>query len=77
MGNSMQSINRIFTFLNINAQGKDKLIRAMKEPPVRTSARIAGSTLPPNALAIASYANDEQYAVIREKHVLVICHSWY
>ncbi|MGV2527052.1 UNVERIFIED_CONTAM: 4'-phosphopantetheinyl transferase, partial [Bacillus thuringiensis] len=57
MGNSMQSANRIFTFLNANVQGKDKLIRAMKEHPVRTSARIAGSTLPPSALAIASYAN--------------------
>ncbi|MEC3034137.1 4'-phosphopantetheinyl transferase, partial [Bacillus thuringiensis] len=62
MGNSMQSANRIFTFLNANVQGKDKLIRAMKEHPVRTSARIAGSTLPPSALAIASYAsaNDKQ-----------------
>ncbi|OUA88670.1 hypothetical protein BK706_17155 [Bacillus thuringiensis serovar leesis] len=29
----------------------------MKEHPVRTSARIAGSTLPPGALAIAIYAN--------------------
>ncbi|EJR01699.1 hypothetical protein II5_04496 [Bacillus cereus MSX-A1] len=57
MGNFMQSANRIFTFLNANVQGKDKLIRAMKEHPVRTSARIAGSTLPPSALAIASYAN--------------------
>ncbi|AZJ21535.1 4'-phosphopantetheinyl transferase [Bacillus wiedmannii bv. thuringiensis] len=57
MGNSMQSANRIFTFLNANVQGKDKLIRAMKEHPVRTGARIAGSTLPPSALAIASYAN--------------------
>ncbi|MBG9832107.1 hypothetical protein ABE50_30765 [Bacillus wiedmannii] len=56
----MQSANRIFTFLNANVQGKDKLIRAMKEPPVRTSARLAGSALPPNALAIASYANDKQ-----------------
>ncbi|HDW3056225.1 TPA: 4'-phosphopantetheinyl transferase [Bacillus cereus] len=62
MGNSMQSANRIFTFLNANVQGKDKLIRSMKEHPVRTSARIAGSTLPPSALAIASYAsaNDKQ-----------------
>ncbi|MGE6962666.1 LPD38 domain-containing protein [Bacillus thuringiensis] len=57
MGNSMQSANRIFTFLNANVQGKDKLIRAMREHPVRTSARIAASTLPPSALAIASYAN--------------------
>ncbi|MGQ7110254.1 hypothetical protein ACUOFC_12620, partial [Escherichia sp. TWPC-MK] len=29
----------------------------MKEHPIRTSARIAGSTLPPSALALASYAN--------------------
>ncbi|MED2748963.1 4'-phosphopantetheinyl transferase [Bacillus thuringiensis] len=57
MGNSMQSANRVFTFLNANLQGKDKLIRSMKEHPIRTSARIAGSTLPPSALAIASYAN--------------------
>ncbi|OUB10739.1 4'-phosphopantetheinyl transferase, partial [Bacillus thuringiensis serovar yunnanensis] len=57
MGNSMQSANRIFTFLNANVQGKDKLIRTMKEHPIRTSARIAGATLPPSALALASYAN--------------------
>lgn len=60
MGNSMQSANRICTFLNANVQGKDKLICAMKEPPVRTSACIVGSVLPLNALAIASYANDKQ-----------------
>ncbi|PGC86832.1 LPD38 domain-containing protein, partial [Bacillus toyonensis] len=57
MGNSVQSANRVFTFLNANLQGKDKLIRSMKEHPIRTSARIAGSTLPPSALALASYAN--------------------
>ena len=57
MGNSVQSANRVFTFLNANLQGKDKLIRTMKEHPIRTSARIAGSTLPPSALALASYAN--------------------
>ncbi|UYX53362.1 4'-phosphopantetheinyl transferase [Bacillus thuringiensis] len=62
MGDSMKSANRVTTFLNANLQGKDKLIRAMKEHPIRTSARIAGSTLPPSALAIASYAgaNDKQ-----------------
>ena len=37
-------------------------MRSMKEHPIRTSARIAGSTLPPSALALASYAkaNEKQ-----------------
>lgn len=44
--------------MNANVQGKDKLIRAMKGHPIRTSARIVGLILPPSALAaIASYAN--------------------
>ncbi|SPT76107.1 Uncharacterised protein [Bacillus cereus] len=57
MGNSVQAANRVFTFLNANIQGKGKLIRAMKEHPIRTTASIAGSTQPPSALALASYSN--------------------
>ncbi|WP_347400943.1 LPD38 domain-containing protein, partial [Bacillus thuringiensis] len=66
MGNSVQAANRVFTFLNANLQGKDKLIRSMKEHPIRTSARIAGSTLPPSALAYASYqmGNEKQKEMI-------------
>ncbi|WP_103570972.1 LPD38 domain-containing protein [Bacillus thuringiensis] len=66
MGNSMQSANRVTTFLNANVQGKDKLIRAAMEHPFRTGARIAGSTLPPTALAIGSQAlaNEKQKEMI-------------
>jgi len=66
MGNSMQSANRVTTFLNANVQGKDKLIRAAMEHPFRTGARIAGSTLPPTALAIGSQAlaNEKQKEII-------------
>ncbi|PFT85689.1 4'-phosphopantetheinyl transferase, partial [Bacillus thuringiensis] len=66
MGNSMQSANRVTTFLNANVQGKDKLIRAMMEHPGRTLARIGGSTLPPTALAIGSqaFANEKQKEII-------------
>ena len=78
MGNSVQAANRVFTFLNANLQGKDKLMRSMKEHPIRTSARIAGSTLPPSALALASYAkaNEKQKEMMdnmtrQEKHVLI------
>lgn len=66
MGNSVQAANRVFTFFNANLQGKDKLIRSMKEHPIRTSARIAGATLPPSALAYASYqmGNEKQKEMI-------------
>nr|WP_243765364.1 hypothetical protein [Bacillus arachidis] len=42
------------------------MIRAMKEHPIRTSARIAGSKLPLSALAIASYesANNTQKEIL-------------
>ena len=85
MGNSVQAANRVFTFLNANLQGKDKLMRSMKEHPIRTSARIAGSTLPPSALALASYAkaNEKQKEMMdnmtqrRKRHVLVLRDSGY
>ncbi|CCW05445.1 LPD38 domain-containing protein [Bacillus sp. GeD10] len=66
VGNSTQSANRILEFLNANLQGKDKLIRTMIEHPIRTTARIAGSTLPPSAIAYGSYqlANEEQKEIL-------------
>ena len=60
-------------------------MRSMKEHPIRTSARIAGSTLPPSALALASYAkaNEKQKEMMdnmtqrRKRHVLVLRDSGY
>ncbi|MFC5775164.1 LPD38 domain-containing protein [Ectobacillus antri] len=66
MGDKMQGVNQIYAFLNANVQGKDKLIRAFRENPVRTAARITGLTVPPTALAYASYnwANEKQKELI-------------
>lgn len=67
VGNNVQQINRNISFLNANIQGKDRLIRAFKNNPVRTTIRaITAVTMP----TIGSYywnnifANDKQREII-------------
>ncbi|MGV6934121.1 LPD38 domain-containing protein [Paenibacillus sp. CMM36] len=66
-GSGIRQANRIVAFLNANIQGKSKLIRAIKENPVGTTARmISGVTIPTVGFFISNHylANDTQRQTI-------------
>jgi hypothetical protein len=63
VGSDMRQWNRAVAFLNANIQGKDKIARAFKSNPVRTTTRaVVGVTIPAmGALLSMEYlANDKQ-----------------
>lgn len=66
-GSGIRQANRIVAFLNANIQGKSKLIRAIKENPMGTTARmISGVTIPTVGFFISNHylANETQRQTI-------------
>ncbi|MGR6764444.1 LPD38 domain-containing protein [Paenibacillus sp. T2-29] len=66
-GSGIRQANRVVAFLNANIQGKSKLIRAIKENPVGTTARmISGVTIPTVGFFISNHylANETQRQTI-------------
>jgi hypothetical protein len=62
-GSSIKQLNRVIAFLNANIQGKDRLARAFKNNPVRTTIRaLTAVTLPTIGayLAMENFANEKQ-----------------
>lgn len=69
IGNSIKQVNRIDAFLNANLQGKDKLVRAFKKNPVRTTLRAMTSiTLPAVGIMLYNdrFGNAKQKATLNE-----------
>jgi hypothetical protein len=63
VGSDMRQWNRAVAFLNANLQGKDKIARAFKNNPIRTTTRaLTGITLPAYGayLAMETLANEKQ-----------------
>jgi hypothetical protein len=68
-GSSVREANKVVAFLNANIQGKSKLIRAIKENPVKfTSKALVAVTLPTIGEIVAqnTYANDKQKQIISD-----------
>jgi hypothetical protein len=68
-GSAVQPANRIVAFLNSNIQGKSKLIRAIKEHPVKVTAKIATGIALPSVGAFfwnEQMANEEQAKTIKD-----------
>jgi uncharacterized protein YrzB (UPF0473 family) len=72
-GSSVQPANRVIAFLNSNIQGKSKLIRAIKEHPVKMMVKIAtGMTLP----SIGTFAFNEMFANETQKKTITDSPAW-
>lgn len=68
-GASIREANKIVAFLNANIQGKSKLIRAIKENPLKVSARIGKAIVIPSVgvyIAQQTLANDIQKQKIKD-----------
>lgn len=66
-GSGIRQANRIVAFLNANIQGKSKLVRAIKENPAGTTARmIKGVTIPTVGFFVSNHylANETQRQTI-------------
>lgn len=68
VGTNVRQVNRVISFLNANIQGKDRIARAFKDHPLRTTIRaIEGITVP--ALAVYGWnkwnSNEKQQETLR------------
>ncbi|MBW2002994.1 MAG: hypothetical protein JRI72_00055 [Deltaproteobacteria bacterium] len=66
-GSSVKELNKVVAFLNANIQGKSKLIRAIKEDPIKVSAKLFSTMTASSLGAYAAYhylANENQKATI-------------
>lgn len=67
VGTDTKQVNRVIAFFNANVQGKDRIIRAFKNNPVRTTTRaVTGITLPTIGLYILNETNKNE--VQRERY---------
>jgi hypothetical protein len=68
-GSSIKEANKVVAFLNANIQGKSKFIRAIKENPVKVSAKLFTTMALPSIGIYAlnnKYASEEQKATIKD-----------
>jgi hypothetical protein len=73
VGTDMKQWNRAVAFLNANLQGKDKIARAFKHNPVRTTVRaVTGVTIP----AIGAYMAMEHLANEKQKETFANTPKW-
>ncbi|MBO0959570.1 hypothetical protein J1P26_07460 [Neobacillus sp. MM2021_6] len=73
VGTDMRQWNRAVAFLNANLQGKDKIARAFKQNPVRTTIKaITGVTLP----AIGAYVMMDKMANEKQKETYANTPKW-
>jgi hypothetical protein len=73
VGTDMRQWNRAVAFLNANIQGKDKIARAFKHNPVRTTVKaVTGVTIP----AIGAYMAMEYLANDKQKEVYNNTPKW-
>jgi hypothetical protein len=61
IGASMRAYNAITAFANAQIQGADRLVRAFKDHPARTSARVAGGITLPSMLLWWANHDDPRY----------------
>ena len=57
-GSATQSANAIYAFLNARVQGTDRILRSLKNDPVKTSARLGMVAMAP---ALSAYAYNRQF----------------
>ena len=73
VGNNIRQVTRTITFLNANIQGKDRLIRAFKNNPMRTTLRaITAVTLP----TIGIYLWNKQSSSDKQRETLQNAPQW-
>lgn len=60
VGSRTQAANAIIAFWNANVQGTDRMIRAFRDNPLRTSIRVAAGIALPSALLWAANHDDER-----------------
>lgn len=73
VGSDMRQWNRAVAFLNANIQGKDRIARAFKQNPVRTTIRaLTGVTLP----AIGAYMAMDKFANEKQKETYENTPKW-
>lgn len=68
-GNSVKELNKVVAFLNANIQGKSKMIRAIKENPVKVGGKLFTTMAAPSVAIYAAnnaLANDTQKATIKD-----------
>jgi len=62
VGNKTRAVNSLVAFFNASVQGTDKMVRAFKDHPGRTTARIAASiTLPSVMLHLVNRQEEDYY----------------
>lgn len=72
-GSGVRQANRVVAFLNANIQGKSKLLRAIKENPVKVTARAFTSVTVPT---IGIYIMNREYANETQKRTIAEAPDW-
>lgn len=80
IGASMRSYNAITAFANAQLQGTDRLVRAFKDNPVQTSARIAAGITIPSMLLWWANHDDPRYKELpawqKDLNWIVLTDKW-
>lgn len=80
MGARMKSYNMLTAFANAQVQGVDRLVRALKDNPLETSMRIAGSVTLPSILLWWANHGDQRYEELpnwqKDLFWIILTDSW-